>query len=67
MNVKKVIVDEIPKTCGSCDLFLTEVELPGAWGIDLCVFSPDLKYNYDKDIKKGKRPNWCPLELESEE
>jgi hypothetical protein len=69
MELVKVLVrGELPRTCLACDLFIvTQYE-----GFDWCPFQRyaeekiSITY-YDKLAKKGERPSWCPLEIESEE
>ena len=63
----RVIVSYIPETCHHCPLFL----MLDYEGYHMCVFSQfapaDVKITtnyYDKLVKKNKRPDWCPLELE---
>jgi hypothetical protein len=68
MNIIRVIVDEVPVNCGSCHWIHSEyysacllsLERPG-----LSEYG-DLGVMHYKGVDRLFRPNWCPLELESE-
>lgn len=56
MEIKAVIVDEMPSNCGNCK-FLYVGHSKGFYGCNLNIKQVDIQV----------RPDWCPLELESED
>lgn len=52
MNIKRIVVDELPKSCISCQ-FVEHFEMLQS----TCSITHHIAYRH-------KRPEWCPLELE---
>ena len=55
MKVIKVIVDKVPENCCMCSLMGNDSSL------GYCLVGEELESDY-----VVTRPDWCPLELESE-
>ena len=55
MDIKRIVVDEIPECCRKCDLMLYSM-------------SQEKYYCYvnKKTIYPSLRPSWCPLQVEDE-
>lgn len=58
MVVLKVIVDEIPKSCGDCSLMEYVKDKPVCFGLRGCDYKAELTGNpYDMDYRRSD----CPL------
>jgi hypothetical protein len=55
MNVKRIVVDELPEVCWNCKLYV--------W-IDAFSFCGGMKKAVPPDEVNYERPDWCPLVVE---
>lgn len=62
MNVKRIVVDELPESCRKCFFLAIHKEMDCAdYWCDLKIKVLDAKF-VTGDYKE--RPSWCPLEVE---
>ena len=66
MKVVKVIVDELPEDCLECDFGCTESYDENGDNYNFVYYELCIAVNR-KNYNRGNRPDWCPLELESED
>jgi len=66
MNIKKIIVDELPRAC-----FMCPFAMRGPGEVARCAAKYNTRkfknYHGYKVYLAGTPPLWCPLELESED